>query len=100
MQAEPSLPADTGVVNTSTTGSVRNAVIATLQHIVFEHHKLSVVFTEETPLIGSGLDSLSLAVAAVRLEELLEVDPFATDIEGRFPLTIGDMIKLYQNAVV
>jgi acyl carrier protein len=54
--------------------------------------------TDDLALTDSGLDSLCFAIVVVRLEAALGVDPFNTDEEVRFPVTLGDFIGFYENA--
>lgn len=55
---------------------------------------------DDLRLLESGLDSLCLAILVACLDDELELDPFAGDNEIVFPVTIGDFIRLYENAVV
>jgi hypothetical protein len=45
-----------------------------------------------------GLDSLCFAVLVTRLEDRLGVDPFSTPGNVDFPLTLGDFVRVYENA--
>jgi hypothetical protein len=54
--------------------------------------------SDDLALLHSGLDSLCFAIIVVRLEAALGVDPFNTDEEVRFPVTLGDFIGFYENA--
>jgi hypothetical protein len=49
-------------------------------------------------LIKSGLDSLSFAIVVSSLEDELNVDPFNASEGVAFPVTLGDLIKLYDRA--
>ena len=42
-------------------------------------------------------DSLGVAVLVARLEGRLGVDPFKTSEDIQLPLTIGDLVKVYEN---
>jgi acyl carrier protein len=55
--------------------------------------------SNEVVLLDSGLDSLCLAVVVARLEDELGVDPFATASEPQLPVTVGDFVRLYEDAV-
>jgi hypothetical protein len=54
--------------------------------------------TNDLPLLESGLDSFCLAVLVAALEDILDLDPFADDSASTFPVTLGDFIRLYENA--
>ncbi len=55
--------------------------------------------SNEVVLLDSGLDSLCLAVVVARLEDELGVDPFASAAESQLPVTVGDFVRLYEDAV-
>jgi acyl carrier protein len=65
-----------------------------------ENSKKLAALTDNLPLLQSGLDSLCLAVIVARLEDELGTDPFNTTQDLAFPVTIGEFIELYENAVV
>ena len=52
---------------------------------------------DDLPLLESGLDSLSLAILVANLEDELALDPFGSG-NVAIPKTIGDFIRLYENA--
>jgi acyl carrier protein len=56
--------------------------------------------TDDLPLLDSGLDSLCMAVLVASLEDTLDLDPFADENIDGFPVTLGDFIKLYENAAL
>ena len=49
-------------------------------------------------LLDSGLDSLSIAILVANLEDELNLDPFGAGRDVPIPKTVGDFIKLYENA--
>ncbi len=48
--------------------------------------------------MDSGLDSLCFAIVVARLEDALGFDPFGTNDDARFPVTLGDFIAFYEDA--
>ncbi len=78
---------------------VRPAVESTIIQVAAEHHKKLPPLTDDLKLLDSGLDSLCLAVVVARLEDGLGVDPFSAADETALPVTIGDFVKLYEDAV-
>ena len=78
--------------------NARSEVIAQFTQVAREQKKPLAPLTEDLALTDSGLDSLCFAIVVVRLEAALGVDPFNTDEEVRFPLTLGDFIGFYENA--
>ena len=55
---------------------------------------------DQLPLLDSGLDSLCFAILVARLDVKLGVDPFSISEDTYLPTTFGDLVKLYENAVV
>jgi hypothetical protein len=41
---------------------------------------------------------LCLAIIVARLEDKIGVDPFSTEDDVDFPVTVGEFITLYENA--
>ncbi len=78
--------------------TVRSIVLGQIARVAVEQHKPLVPLTDDLPLLDSGLDSLCLAVIVARLEDELGVDPFSTSDDAGFPVTIGDVIALYEHA--
>jgi hypothetical protein len=77
---------------------VRSEVIAHFTQVAREQNKPLAPLTDDLALFDSGLDSLCFAIVVVRLEVALGVDPFNTDEDVRFPVTLGDFIGFYENA--
>ncbi len=78
--------------------NARSEVIAQFTQVAREQNKPLAPLTDDLALFDSGLDSLCFAIIVVRLEAALGVDPFNTDEEVRFPVTVGDFIGFYENA--
>jgi acyl carrier protein len=72
--------------------NARSEVIAQFTQVAREQKKPLAPLTDDLALTDSGLDSLCFAIVVVRLEAALGVDPFNTDEEVRFPVTLGDFI--------
>ncbi len=79
--------------------TVRSIVLDHIAQVAVEQHKPLVPLSDDLPLLDSGLDSLCLAVIVARLEDELGVDPFSTSDDAGFPVTVGDVIALYEHAV-
>jgi acyl carrier protein len=77
---------------------VRAAVISTIEGVAKEQHRELAPLTDDAELINAGLDSLCLAVVVARLEDRLGVDPFSALEDGEFPVTLGDFVRMYENA--
>jgi acyl carrier protein len=78
--------------------SVRTTIAEHFQKVAFETNRTLADLSDELPLRESGLDSLGFAMVVVRLDDLLGVDPFEGN-EGafEFPLTYGDLVRLYES---
>ena len=48
--------------------------------------------------LNPGSNSLCIAVLVANLDDQLELDPFSGEGDVVFPVTLGDFIKLYENA--
>ena len=64
-----------------------------------EHQQTLAPLVDKLELFNSGLDSLSLAVIVVRLEDELMVDPFSGSDATGVPKTVGDFVLAYERAV-
>ena len=78
--------------------SVRSKIVALFEQIAVEQKRKLAPLTDELPLLESGLDSLSFAIAVARLEDEFGVDPFSGDEPFEFPVTFGDFIGFYEHA--
>jgi acyl carrier protein len=80
------------------TMSIQLTVFSEIEKIAAEHNKTLAPLSNETVLISSGLDSLCFAVLVARLEDELGVDPFSTTEDSSFPVTLGEFVRVYENA--
>jgi len=79
--------------------SVRSKIILAIEQVAREYERTLVPLSDDLALLDSGLDSLSLAVLVARLEDELMVDPFSASEGVDFPVTLGDFLTLYEDAV-
>ncbi|HEX3348108.1 MAG TPA: acyl carrier protein [Acetobacteraceae bacterium] len=79
--------------------SVRATIEQTMTEVAAEHGKPLAHLRDEARLSDLGLDSLCLAVIVARLEDGFGVDPFGADNEAPFPVTFGDFVRQYENAI-
>jgi acyl carrier protein len=79
--------------------SVREEVLSQLERVAKEQKKPLLPLSDEVMLLDTGLDSLCFAILVARLEDAFGVDPFSTSQEMPFPITLGDLIKVYQDVV-
>jgi hypothetical protein len=78
--------------------TVRTEILATMAQVAAQQKKPLAPLTDDLPLLESGLDSLCIAVLVATLDDSLGIDPFAGDDEVDFPVTVGDFVRLYENA--
>ncbi len=78
--------------------TVRDTILAMIGDIARQQKKQLAPLTDDTELLHSGLDSLCLAIIVAGLDDELGLDPLSSAGEDRFPVTIGDFIKLYEEA--
>lgn len=79
--------------------SVRETVISCIREIAAENGTRVVDLADSVALLDSGLDSLGIAILVARLEESLGLDPFTQSDDVFYPVTIGDFVRFYENAL-
>jgi acyl carrier protein len=79
--------------------STRSLILSQLELVAKEHNQKLAPLTDDLPLLESGLDSLGFAVLVARLEDQLGVDPFSSDDNVEFPVTLADFIGAYESLV-
>jgi len=80
--------------------SIRSLVLTKIDTVARQQRKTIKEMTDETPLLDSGLDSLCIAIIVAELEDELGLDPLSSGSEIVFPTTVGDFVRLYENAAV
>jgi len=76
--------------------TIRSTILVNIQKIAAAYERDIASLNDDMALFDSGLDSLCFAVLVVRLEDELGLDPLSS--VAKFPVTIGDLIKLYENS--
>ena len=79
---------------------VRETILDEMQRVGREQKKTLSALGDDTPLLGSGLDSLCFAILVARLEETLGIDPFSAAEDVALPITVGDLVEFYEHALV
>jgi len=77
--------------------SIRSMIVSQIEQMRVPSRKGLAPLTDEMSLLDSGLDSLGVAVLVARLDDALGFDPFESQL-GSLPVTLGDLISLYENA--
>jgi hypothetical protein len=78
--------------------SIRLVILERIVLIARQQDKSLAPLTDDLPLMGSGLDSLCIAILVANLDDELGLDPFSADDQVAFPVTLGDFIRFYENA--
>ena len=77
---------------------IRQTILGTTQTVAQEQQKQLAPLSDALPLLESGLDSLCMAIIVARLDDAFGFDPFDTEDDIRFPVTIGDLVTFYEAA--
>jgi acyl carrier protein len=80
--------------------SIRATVISLIQDVAAEQKKSLAPLHDDLQLADSGLDSLCFAILVARLEDATGVDPFSSTDGTPVPVTIRDLVALYDRFVV
>lgn len=78
--------------------SVRSTVLSQFKQVAMEQNKTLAPLSDGLALLESGLDSLCFAIIVARLEDELGVDPFSAAESAHNPATLGNFIKIYEDA--
>jgi Phosphopantetheine attachment site len=78
--------------------TVRLTIVAQIEQVAQEQHVKLPPLTDALVLLDSGLDSLGFAILVARLEDALGFDPFTASDDVYFPVTLGDFVRVYENA--
>jgi hypothetical protein len=78
--------------------SIRSTVISVIATVATEQSKVLAPLSDDLLLLESGLDSLCIAIIVARLDDQFGVDPFASGDEMSLPTTVGDFVRIYENA--
>ena len=78
--------------------TVKLTIMSEMQKIAKEQDKPLAPLSDDLVLLESGFDSLCFAVLVARLEDKLGFDPFTRGDDGALPLTVGDLVRVYENA--
>jgi len=77
--------------------SIKSTIISSFEIISKEKELSLPPLTDDLILLDSGLDSLSFAIIVSRLENQLGIDPFGADPDLEIPITLGDLIRIYED---
>jgi hypothetical protein len=78
--------------------TVKLTIMSEMQQIATEQEKNLAPLSDDLVLLDSGFDSLCFAVLVARLEDKLGLDPFTRSDDVTFPLTLSDLVRVYEHA--
>jgi len=78
--------------------SIQSTIVSQIEQIRGGAKKDLPALTDDLVLLDSGLDSLGIAVLVTRLEDVLGLDPFTESDITTPPVTLGEFIRVYENA--
>ncbi len=78
--------------------SVRLKILSEIETVAAQQEKKLAPLQDDLVLMESGLDSLCFALLVVKLEDSLGYDPFTVSDDANFPVTLGDFVRLYEDA--
>jgi acyl carrier protein len=79
--------------------TVKLTIMSEMQKVAVEQEKQLAPLSDDLLLLESGFDSLCFAVLVARLEDKLGLDPFTRSDDTAFPLTLGDLVRVYEDAM-
>jgi acyl carrier protein len=78
--------------------STRSIIISQIEQVASEQKKKLLPLKDDLVLLESRLDSLCFVILVASLEDVLGFDPFTASADVYYPVTLGDLIKFYENA--
>jgi acyl carrier protein len=79
--------------------SLKEIIVREIERISAEQDRKLAPLTDELILVESGLDSLCFAILVARLEDVLGIDPFTASDDVYYPVTLGEFVRFYEDAV-
>ncbi len=77
--------------------SIKLTIMEQMAQVAREQGRTLAPLRDDLALLDCGLDSLGIAVLVARLEDRLGTDPFTSSEDARFPVTLDDFVKAYEN---
>jgi acyl carrier protein len=82
----------------TSTSPIKATVVAQIERIRDRSKADLPPLTDDLELLNSGLDSLGIAVLVTRLEDEFGLDPFTDSEMTAPPVTLGEFIRIYEDA--
>src|SRR5437870_5607784 len=77
---------------------ITNLILEEVAAVAKLQRKTLRPLTDDLKILKSGLDSLSIAVIVVRLEDRLGINPFTKSENVEFPETFGELVAIFVKA--
>jgi hypothetical protein len=77
---------------------IRSLVYQQVKSVAEQQGKNLPELNDDVRLMESGLDSLCLAILIANLDDGLDLDPFGSGDDVDIPVTLGDLIRVYETA--
>jgi acyl carrier protein len=78
--------------------AMRDTILEMMTTIAQQQKKPLAPLQDDLDLLGSGLDSLCIAILVAELDDEFGIDPLSSADDHSLPVTVGDFIRLYENA--
>lgn len=78
--------------------TLRSTIIEEIESITTAHEKRMPPITEDVVIMDTEFDSLCFALLVARMEDITGIDPFAEMDMADLPVTIGDLVALYDRS--
>jgi acyl carrier protein len=78
--------------------TIRSVVYEQVKSVAEQQNKVLSRLDDDVGLMESGLDSLCVAILIANLDDQLNLDPFGSGDDLEIPVTIGDLIRVYETA--
>jgi hypothetical protein len=79
--------------------TLKTVIYDQVKTVAEQQNKVLAPLTDQLVLLESGLDSLCVAILVANLEDELGVDPFGSGDDVVMPMTLGDLVRVYENAM-
>jgi acyl carrier protein len=83
----------------ATQTDVRRVIFEQMEKVAEHQKKKLKPLTDDLLVLESGFDSLCVAILVANLEDELGVDPFGSGDDVVIPVTLGDFVRVYENAM-
>jgi len=78
---------------------IKETILALIEEVAqLTDCQIIAELSDSSILLESGLDSLGFAILVARLEEELELDPFADMTSAVYPKTLLEFVQIYENS--